>query len=295
MALTFPKLNQIRFERSVTSTASYNMDNTGPDLKIWEGVYPHRFYQPISTLWYGTYGDANELDFLIIGSLADWATEDYDCDVMRVTSFTNKSEPSVLTKVETLTPALFYTYSDGRKIYRFTKSLGAYTVGYYRIHLVVKSGQGAGQITYMSNIVNIDENTNQTECFTLSATNFENDFGVCWINATPTTWYLKLMVPFRMYKPIPKIEKNVYSNDSGLQTTLRTTMNRVYEFESLPIPSWYGELIQMVFGLSTTYLNNILVNFENIPSLEMVSESNLCVLKGNATLTNFNDKYLLNI
>jgi hypothetical protein len=295
MALYFPKINQIRFGAYTVNSPFYNMDNTDPDLQIYQGVYPHRFYQPMPKTWYGIVGDTNELDFLIIGTLADWATENFDCDVMQVTAFDSHSDPLTLTKIETLTPTLFYTFADGRKMYRFTKSLGSYTTGHYRIHVSIKAGQGAGTITYLSNIMNIDLPENLSECFTFSGTNFENDFGIIWINSTPTTWYLKLLIPYRMYKPVTKVEKNIYGNDSGLQTTLRTQINRVFEFETYPIPIWYGELIQMALGLSTTYLNRISVNFDAIPSLEVISESNLCVLKGNATLRDFNENYYLNL
>jgi len=299
MALTFPKINQIRFENvdnafSTVNPSTYNMDNRSPDLAINQGVYPHRFYQPIPKSWNGIIGDGNELDFMIIGSLADWATEGYDCKIYSVT-FDQYSNVDVATYVETLTPALFYTYADSRKVYRFTKSLGSYTAGFYIVKIISNTGMSTGEVYYQSNVLQIDTHANFGECYTFSGSNFENDFGVIWVNTVPTTWYLKILIPCRMYKPVPKIEKNVYQNDSGLQTTLRSNINRVYEFESMPIPMWYGELFIMSTALSLNYINRIAVNFEQAPDLTPIQDSNLCVVKGNAVLTEFNNNYYLNI
>lgn len=195
---------------------------------------------------------------------------------------------------ELLTPADFYTYASGRHVYRFTKSLSAYVNGYYFIRLVGDSANAyPGAIFYESNVFEISNSIEGSYAFV--ATNFENDFGNIWINATPTTWYLKLVVPFNMYIPKTKIKKEVYATDSGALTTLRSTINRVYELETMPIPLWFAELIQMATGLSTIYVNDLAANFEDTPEIEPIQQSNLCILRGDCVLTGFNDYYLLNL
>ena len=192
---------------------------------------------------------------------------------------------------EKLTPADFYTYTSGRHVYRFTKSLGSYENGYYFIRLIGDSTNPyVGAVFYESNVFEI--NTVFDGSYGFVATNFENDFGNIWINATPTTWYLKLVVPYNMYIPKTKIEKEVYATDSGALTTLRSTINRIYELETMPIPMWFAELIQMATALSTIYVNDMTANFEDTPEIEPIQQSNLCILKGSCVLTGFNDYYL---
>jgi hypothetical protein len=265
-----------------------NHDNRAADFDLWAGVYPHVFYQPILNTWRGIVGDGNELDFVIHSSLATWAAENKTVNVYKLTD----ADPLALTLIEALTPTDFYTYSSGIHVYRFTKSLAAYTDGLYVVKIIT-SPQTAQQPLYESNVFEVGSWFD--DCMTFSGTNFENDFGIAWINSTPTTWYLKLLMPYRMYKPAAKVEKEVYNNDGGVQTTLRSTIQRKFEFESLPVPIWYAELFQMATALSTTYLNRIAINFEDIPTIEVISESNLAIVKGVVTLTAFNDLYLLNV
>lgn len=195
---------------------------------------------------------------------------------------------------EKLTPADFYTYSSGRHVYRFTKSLSGMTG-----HYVVRITGGAthanpGAVFYESNVFEVAASFD--DCYAFVASNFENDFGVCWINTSgPTTWYLKMMLPSRMYVPKVKIKKDVYATDSGAMSTLRSVMNRGYEVESMPIPMWYAELIQLMTACSTMYLNDLQINFEETPAITPVQDSDLCVLKGDAVLVGFNDYYLLNL
>jgi hypothetical protein len=270
------------------SQAAQNHDNRNPDLNIWPGVTPHIFYQPILKTWNGPNGGANDLDFIIRSSLSTWAAENLLCNVYKVSN----GNLNDLTFIETLTPVDFYTYTAGDHVYRFTKNTSAYAVSCYVIKLI-SSVVTTASPKYESNIFDIQDAFD--DCYTFEAWNFENDFGVIFTNSTPTNWYLKLMIPYRMYQPKTKIKKDVYMNDKGSDTTLRTVLNRVYEFESLPVPLWFAELFQMATGLSYTYLNGVAVNFEDLPEAALIQDSNLCVIKGNVLLTDFNDKYILNV
>lgn len=226
----------------------------------------------------------------IIAQAGHTASAAEDCD--GYTSAGGSATPDA----QLLSASDFYTYaSNSRHVYRFGLSLGAVDTGYYIVKLVGASDHTTypGRVFYESNIFEI--NTSFEGSYAFVVTNFENDFGNVWINATPTTWYLKLMLPYNMYLPKTKIKKDVYATDSGALTTLRSTINRVYEFETMPIPMWYAELIQMSCALSSIYLNDLAANFEDTPEIEPIQQSNLCVLRGDCVLTGFNDYYLLNL
>jgi len=120
--------------------------------------------------------------------------------------------------------------------------------------------------------------------------NFENDFGIKW-HKTETLYTLRMMVPIRMYDPIPQFEKETYKNDPGILTTLRTIPQRVFNFDSHPIPVHVAERIQMALGCSETYLDRIKINVEEIPDAELYEGSNLKYLSGQATLVDFNEDY----
>jgi hypothetical protein len=291
--ITFPKINQLRFHHGeYLDGGSANHDNRSADAKIWTGVYPHRFYQPILKVWPGSVGDGNELDFLIRTDQDDWALESKAAKIYQILTFDKYGELDTIAEIAELTPTDFFTYSNGDHMMRFTASFASYGDGFYFIRI---EDSGVAYDLYDSNIFQVMDTAELEECYPFAATNFENDFGVIWENTTPTVWYLKLFIPYRMYKPMPKMEKSTYVTDAGVNSTLRTTINRGYELETLPIPIWYAELLQIVTGLSDIYINNIQVHFEDMPTMEIISESNLCVLKGVCFEVAFNDKYTLNV
>ena len=121
--------------------------------------------------------------------------------------------------------------------------------------------------------------------------NFENDFGIYFDNGNDLLFTGRLMVPIRLYDPVPQFEKTTYKNDPGILTTLRTIPQRIYNFDSHPIPVHLAELIQMGFACSDLYLDRIKINVEEIPDAENYEGTNLKYLSGQATFVDFNSNY----
>ncbi len=121
--------------------------------------------------------------------------------------------------------------------------------------------------------------------------NFENDFGIVWDNDT-TRFTGRIMVPIRMYDPAPTFEKEVYKNDPGVLTTLRTIAQRVFSFDSHPVPVHVAELFALSFACSELYLDRIQINSEESPEAEPIDGTNLKQIEGSATFVNFNDEYM---
>lgn len=120
--------------------------------------------------------------------------------------------------------------------------------------------------------------------------NFENDFGIKWFN-DQTTYTIRMMIPIRMYDPVPQFEKEIYKNDPGILTTLRTIPQRIFNFDSHPIPVHVAERIQLGFACSELYLDRIKINSEEVPDAEIYEGTNLKYLSGQATLIDYNEKY----
>ena len=125
-------------------------------------------------------------------------------------------------------------------------------------------------------------------CFPLEYSNFENDFGMIFLNGSSDTWRGKILIPFRMFKPMTTEERNVYQNDNGEMTTLRSVPRRLYEIESFPVATWYAEKIKLIFSCSALTLNKLSVNTED-SSIDIVSQSDLMEIKGEVQLNEFTD------
>ena len=121
--------------------------------------------------------------------------------------------------------------------------------------------------------------------------NFENDFGIYWAEDS-TKFTGRIMVPIRLFDPSPTFEKEQYKDDPGTLTTLRTVPQRVFNFDSHPIPVHLAELIQLGFGCSELYLDRIKINSEDVPEAEIYEGTNLKYLTGQATFIDFNDDYI---
>jgi hypothetical protein len=120
--------------------------------------------------------------------------------------------------------------------------------------------------------------------------NFENDFGIITDN-TKAKYTGRIMMPLRIYNPEPQFEKEVYKNDPGVLTTLRTTIQRVFNYDSNPVPVHLGEVFQLAWANSEVYLDRIKVNSEESPEAEIVQGTNLKQITGQATFVDFNEEY----
>jgi hypothetical protein len=120
--------------------------------------------------------------------------------------------------------------------------------------------------------------------------NFENDFGIVFDNGS-TLWTGRMLLPVRIYDPGPQFEKTTYKNDPGQLVTLRTIPQRIFNFDSLPIPAWLAEKIILAFSCSILYLDRIKINSEENPEADLIDGSNLKTLTGQAAFVGFNDNY----
>jgi hypothetical protein len=121
--------------------------------------------------------------------------------------------------------------------------------------------------------------------------NFENDFGIVW-SELRRMFTTRIMAPIRIYDPGPQFEKQTYQNDPGILTTLRTIPQRMFNFDSHPIPVHVAELIQLGFGCSEIYLDRIKINSEEIPDAEIYEGTNLKYLSGQANFVDWNQDYV---
>ena len=129
------------------------------------------------------------------------------------------------------------------------------------------------------------------DCIPFEFWNFENDFGILW-KVTSKTFTSRIMVPIRLFDPIPEFEKEQYIDDPGVLVTLRTIAQRVFNFDSHPLPVHITELIQVGFSCSELYLDRIQINSEEAPEAELYEGTNLKYLTGKATFVDFNDQYV---
>ena len=121
--------------------------------------------------------------------------------------------------------------------------------------------------------------------------NFENDFGLIFDN-TDTLFTGRIMLPVSIYDPGPTFEKEMYKDDPGTLTTLRTTIQREFNFDSGPVPVHVVEAFQIAFSCSELYLDRIKINSEDLPEGELIKGTNLKELSGTATLVDFNTDYV---
>lgn len=132
------------------------------------------------------------------------------------------------------------------------------------------------------------------DCIPFEFWNFENDFGIYWFTED-LIWSARVMAPIRLYDPGPQFEKEVYKNDPGVLTTLRAVPQRMFNFDSHPLPVHVVELIQMGFACSELYLDRIQINSEDSPEAELYEGTNLKYLTGKAAFIDFNDRYFREI
>jgi len=97
-----------------------------------------------------------------------------------------------------------------------------------------------------------------------------------------------------MWEPVTSAEREIYTDDSGNVVTLRSIPQRKYRFETLPIPSYFAEKLQLLFSCSDITMNKMQVNADELPEIEIISETNLCVVTGEVSLKEFNDDYYQN-
>lgn len=158
--------------------------------------------------------------------------------------------------------------------------------GYYTIKLFAVSDDSLLLESEALYIADWFEDMVPFECW-----NFETDFGIAWDNAL-TMYTYRMLIPVRMFDPEPQFEKEVYKNDPGVLTTLRSTMQRVFNFDSLPVPVHMAEVFQTGFACSSLYLDRIQINSEEAPEAELIEGSNLKRVTGKANLVNFQDEFL---
>lgn len=249
-----------------------NVDNTKQSVQSWEGVYHNEFPQPVPLFWndltpgidFQIQLDTSELAFANLRS----AIIDLDGDVIQV-----------------LTTNDFFTITGTIHQVVITADELHLEDGCYRIKIY----ENGGDDMYYSEVIDIADT--HEDCYPLEYSNFENDFGLIFTNATSETWKGKMLIPLRMYEPLTEDEKEAYENDIGELTTLRTILKRIYNIETYPIPTWLSEKLKLIFGLSELTLNKLIVNTQDI-SIEKINETDKMELSGKIQLNDFTDYYL---
>lgn len=255
------------------ATHFQNPDNRVSTAYNWEGVQPVPYHLPIPKEWPdGQPG----IDFLI--------TLDGDSSV---TAFYAK----------------LYDIDDAE--YADLLIMEWSTVGtddVYRVFLNGNSGSGVAEGYYTIKIFNTADDSLLLESESILIAswfedavpfeywNFENDFGLVFNNGY-MVWSGKIMVPIRMFDPSPTFEKEVYKNDPGVLTTLRVIPQRVFNYDSLPVPVHVAELFQLACSCSELYLDRIKINSEEMPEAEAIEGTNLKRITGKATLVEWNEHY----
>lgn len=249
-----------------------NTDNQESTSQDWAGVYSKFFAQIVPLYWHDL---SYAIDFQIYATAAVYAS--ITCELIDSDGDT----------VETLTKSSFFTYSSPAdyqlRFYLATMS-GIDTSAYYRLQ--ISNGSGA---LYVSERIQFAEKADYN--FPLEYSNFENDFACIFDNGASGTWSGKLMVPMRMFEPDSSDERETYTDDSGGMVTLRSNPMRKYNFETLPIPLWFGEKLRLIFSCSDIELNKLSINTEEVPAIDRVNETNLCVVSGKVTLNDYAGEY----
>jgi len=275
--ISIPVLTPFKFYPASSETGDgvnfQNIDNTALPLQDWEGVYHSRFVQPVTRFW----NDFSPgIDFQIITDGAQTygdttvTFEDLDSNVL----FTLESENFFVKG----TDVIGRFYAD--------KFIGI-NDGCYKLVIRVQDNP-----VYNSEVFSLSDI--HEDCYPLEYSNFENDFGLIFTNASAATWVGKMMFPLRMFKPTTEEEKEVYENDVNELTTLRSIPKRMYEVESFPVPTWFAEKVKMIFGCSDLQLNKLAVNTESGINIEVLSESDKMQITGNVQLNGFTDEYAQN-
>ncbi len=279
--IRFPVLSPFKFYRAGLRTDGINFSN--PDNIEWQyrdqsGVYAVPFCQPVQLIWHDF---TSGLDFQVY---VDDTAYDYELE-SEAGILIDLSTEELLAHGDNMYKRVFYDLATDTMI----------EDGRYRVK--ISSGEEVWFSEWMDvkgwGKQNVDTSVfTQTDlvfdhCVPFEYGHFENDFGAIFAD----DYKFKMLIPIRMYKPLTKMEKNVYKDDPGVMTTLRSVPTRAYEFETMPVPAWFAEKLQLAFGCSDLTLNKMEINAEAIPENEIVSTSDLFTVRGEVALTKYNEDY----
>jgi hypothetical protein len=277
--VAIPVLSPFKFfpaqEITLSGVNFQNTDNTGQLSQSWKGVYPKCFNQPVPRYW----NDFSPgIDFQVYHN-------DSFSDIVDIRAYIVDLNGN---KVQTLSSDSFFTWYDASSVITqirfYADKLIGVNDGYYRI-LIDEDGYEL----YYSEIIEIKDTFD--DCYPLEYSNFENDFGLIFENETSETWKGKMLVPMRLFQPVNSDTRETYRDDNDILTTLRSTPKRVYQMESLPVPTWMAEKVKMIFSCSDIKLNKLTVNSEESPEIDLISESDLMSITGEIQLNNESTDY----
>jgi hypothetical protein len=249
-----------------------NTDNTPQPEQEWEGVYHNGFVQPVPRFW-NDYTPG--LDFEIY----------LDTSILSIANLKSDLVDLNDNVVQSLTIDTIFSFSATEKQMRiYADKLLGVADGCYQIKIY----ENGGDDMYLSEVIRLAETID--DCYPLEYSNFENDFGVIFDGA-PDDWTGKILIPLRLFKPEPQDEREIYQNDGGGLTTLRSVPKRVLELQSFPVPTWYAEKVKMIFNCSDLILNKYEVNTEETPEVEIIGESDKMEIVGPVQLNGFSEDY----
>ena len=271
-----PLISPIRFYNPNlsygSSTTFQNPDNRVSHGYNWEGVNPVPYALPIPKQW-PDYQPGIDLMVTIVTADGTFYADLYDSDDVLYKSLYVDSWKVIGTDSH------YRVWLDGI-------SGSGIADGYYTIKLFQTSDDA---LLYESEPLYIG--TFFDDMIPFEYWNFENDFGIIYDNSK-LLYTGRMLVPVRIYDPGPTFEKEVYKNDPGVLTTLRTIPQRVFNFDCGAIPVHVAELFQMAFSNSELYLDRIKINSEESPEAELIEGSHLKQITGQATFVDFNDEYI---
>ena len=255
------------FEQGTRFQNPDNRVSTGYD---WEGVYSYPYHLAIPKQWPD--GEPG-IDTMVI------------LDTTKLSSFDAKLYDADNVYVKTLNADLWQTVGTDEhyRIWLNCRTTTEVTDGIYTIKLM-----DGVDVLLESEAMLIGEWFEGFYPFKYS--NFENDFGLIFDNGTQQ-WTGRMMLPLRMYDPEPTFEKKTFQNDPGVLTTLRVTPQRVFRFDISPVPVHVSEAFQLACSCSNLYLDQIKINFEDIPESDSIEGTNLKEVTGQATFVDFNENF----
>ena len=277
--IRFPVLQPFKFYRAGLRTDGLNFsnpDNIEWNLRDQSGVYSIPFFQPVQLIW-------NDLTTgLDLQVYVDTTAYDYELE----------SEAGALIDLAT-SELLAHGSNMYKRVYYDLATSDMIADGLYRIK--ISAGEEVWYSEWLdvkgwgvvSNDAYVQTNLTFDHCVPFEYGHFENNYGAIFAD----DYKFKMMIPLRLYKPLAKAEKNVYRDDPGVMTTLQSVPTRAYEFETLPVPAWFAEKMQMGFNCSNLTLNKMSINAEAIPESEIVSASDLFNVRGEVVLSTFNSDY----
>ena len=271
-----PLLSPIRFYDPNLSygsaTTFQNPDNRVSHGYNWEGVNPIPYALPIPKQW-PDYQPGIDFMINIVQADGTFYAHLYDKDNVYYKSLYVQVWKTIGTDKQ------YRVFLDG-------VSGTGIADGYYTIKLFQTSDDALLYESEPLLIGSFFDDEIPFECW-----NFESDFGIAWDNGN-LQFTFRMMMPIRIFDPVPIFEKEIYQNDPGVLTTLRTIPQRVFNFDSLPVPAYVTEIFAMAFANSELYLDRIKINAEDAPESELIEGSHLKQITGQATLVDFNDTYM---